>query len=79
MKEKVLDFDVIIEEDEGGGFVVSVPALPGCFTQGDSIDEALKNAKEAIELYLETMDPKELTSRTRFVGIHRVSVLAKTH
>jgi predicted RNase H-like HicB family nuclease len=79
MKEKILDFDVIIEEDEDGGFVVSVPALPGCFTQGDSMDEVLKNAKEAIGLYLETMDSDEPIRRTRFVGIHRVSVFAKTH
>lgn len=44
---------LVLEEERGGGFSVSVPALPGCFSQGDSFDEAVKNGKEAIALYLE--------------------------
>ena len=36
-----------------GGYSVSVPALPGCYTQGDTLDEALENARDAIRLYLE--------------------------
>ncbi len=49
-----MKFKVIIEEDkEDGGYVVSVPSLPGCHSQGDTIEEALENIKEAIELYLE--------------------------
>lgn len=48
-----MKFKVVIEEDEDGGYVVSVPALPGCYSQGDTIEEALENIKEAIELYLE--------------------------
>ncbi len=49
-----MKFKVIIEEDkEDGGYVVSVPSLPGCRSQGDTIEEALENIKEAIELYLE--------------------------
>jgi len=43
-------------EDETGGFVAFVPALPGCHTQGDSLDEVLRNVREAIELYLETLN-----------------------
>jgi len=51
---KVYDFKVILEPDEEtGGYVVSCPALPGCYTQGDTIGEALKNIKEAILLCLE--------------------------
>ncbi|MFC2045955.1 type II toxin-antitoxin system HicB family antitoxin [Chloroflexota bacterium] len=53
---KVYDFKVLLEPDqEVGGYVVSCPALPGCYTQGDTIDEALENAKEAILLCLEDM------------------------
>ncbi len=49
-----MKFKVIIEEDkEDGGYVVSVPSLPGCRSHGDTIEEALENIKEAIELYLE--------------------------
>lgn len=44
---------VLIPDKEDGGFVVEVPGLPGCVTQGDTIEESLKNAKEAIKLHLE--------------------------
>ena len=53
---KVYDFKVFLEPDEEvGGYTVSCPALPGCYTQGDTIDEALENIKEAILLCLEDM------------------------
>lgn len=45
---------VLIPEDDGG-FSVIVPALPGCFTQGDTREEAMEMAKEAIELHLEAL------------------------
>ncbi|MCD6414446.1 MAG: type II toxin-antitoxin system HicB family antitoxin [Candidatus Diapherotrites archaeon] len=50
-----MKFKVVLEEDEAGGFVVTVPALPGCISQGDTQEEALKNIKEAIELHLSTL------------------------
>ena len=50
---KVLKYTVVFEPAEEGGFNVSVPALDGCFTQGSTEKEALKNAKEAIVCYLE--------------------------
>lgn len=46
----------MLEADEAGGFAVSVPDLPGCWTQGETREEALDNAKEAIALYLETLE-----------------------
>jgi predicted RNase H-like HicB family nuclease len=46
---------VIIEPDETGGYVVSCPSLAGCHSQGETIDEALANIKEAIELYVEVL------------------------
>lgn len=49
------DFDVALLEDEVGGFVAIVPALPGCHTQGDTLAEVMENAKEAIDLYIETL------------------------
>lgn len=47
---------VILEPDETGGYVVSCPSLPGCHSQGDTIDEALANIREAIDLYLEVLE-----------------------
>jgi len=55
----IKEFDVIILEDETGGYIAFVPALPGCHTQGDTVDEALRNIREAIELYLETLSDDE--------------------
>jgi predicted RNase H-like HicB family nuclease len=46
-------YHVELEPEEGGGYSVHVPALPGCHTQGDTMDEALANAREAIELHIE--------------------------
>ena len=51
-----MKFLVVLESAEEGGFNVSIPALDGCLTQGESEDEALKNAKEAILCYLEGME-----------------------
>ena len=48
-------YTVILEKGEDGYIVVNVPALPGCFTQGKTREEALKNAKEAIELYIDVL------------------------
>lgn len=46
------NFLAVFEPAEEGGYVVSVPMLPGCLTQGETFEEATKNAKEAIEVYL---------------------------
>lgn len=43
-------YNVILQQDDDG-YSVSVPDLPGCFSQGDSFDDAIKNTKEAIKLY----------------------------
>jgi len=52
-------FQVMVEEDLGdGGYVVHCPALKGCWSQGDTIEEALENIKEAIVGYLKTLNEK---------------------
>jgi antitoxin HicB len=48
-----MKFNIILEPDEDGGFTVIVPALDGCFTQGETEEESITNAKEAIICYLE--------------------------
>lgn len=55
-KQAVQTYLAFFEEEANGGYSVSVPALPGCFSQGDTFEEAKKNIKEAIELYLEAAD-----------------------
>lgn len=46
-------YTVVLEREPDGGYVASVPALPGCVTQGDSRADALANVREAITLYIE--------------------------
>lgn len=46
---------VILLSDPSGGYVVTVPSLPGCYSQGDTRAEALANIREAIDLHIETM------------------------
>lgn len=55
-----MKFKVVLEPQPEGGYVAYVPALSGCFSQGETKEEALKNIKEAIELYLEVLEEKEL-------------------
>ena len=50
---KAYNYKVILEPDETGGYVVICPSIPGCYSQGETIQEALDNIKEAIELCLE--------------------------
>ena len=48
-------YKIHLHKEAEGGFMVTVPALPGCITQGDDIDEAISMAREAIELYIEEL------------------------
>jgi predicted RNase H-like HicB family nuclease len=66
------EFNVVIEKDEDGYFVASVPALRGCHTQAKSLDVLMKRIKEAIELCLEVEAPVS----NQFVGVQRVAVMA---
>jgi predicted RNase H-like HicB family nuclease len=68
------EFSVIIERDNEGYFIASVPSLPGCHTQGRSLDEVMDRIREAISLYteVETGAPAPL----EFVGVQRVTVPA---
>ena len=47
---------VVLEPSDEGGFTVYVPALPGCISEGETVEEALQNIREAIELYLEPIE-----------------------
>lgn len=56
-------FKVILEEDEeAGGYVVSCSGLPGCVSQGDTVEEALDNIKEAIQACLESLAEDDLNA-----------------
>jgi len=77
MKKQILDFTVIIEQDEDGIYVAKVPEIEGCYTQGKSLQEVLDRIKEAIEVCLEG-DEEEVTPM-RFIGIQKVRVERSLH
>ncbi|HDH53037.1 MAG TPA: type II toxin-antitoxin system HicB family antitoxin [Nitrospirae bacterium] len=52
---------VYLEPSDEGGYTAIVPSLPGCISEGDTKEEAIKNIKEAIELYLESVEDDVLT------------------
>jgi predicted RNase H-like HicB family nuclease len=66
------EFNVVIEQDEDGYFVASVPALRGCHTQAKSLDVLMKRVKEAIALCIEVEEPVA----NQFIGVQRVAVMA---
>lgn len=71
-----MKFAVIVEKDEDGYYVASVPELPGCHTQARTLDELTKRIKEAIEAYLEAegVKPRE---GVELVGLQFVEVSVK--
>ncbi len=68
------EFNVVIERDEEGFLVASVPSLPGCHTQARSLDELMERVREAIALCLEVRG--ESTEGLEFVGVQRVRLPA---
>ena len=66
----IREFNVVIERDEDGYFLASVPELRGCHTQAKSLDVLMKRVKEAIQLCLEVEEPIS----NEFIGIQRVAV-----
>lgn len=82
---KNLQFKALIEQDENGVFVASVPAIPGCHTQGDTYEGAVKGVEEAIQLCLEVakedkrykdkIDFSEVSeNKSRFLGVVNIPV-----
>lgn len=74
---KVLNYRVIIEKDEDGVYVASVPMIQGCYTEADTYEEALERVKEVIELCLEARKARGLPfddTGTEFIGVKNVSI-----
>ena len=68
---KKLHFPIMIEIDEDGYFIVSCPVFKGCHSYGETIDEALENIKEVIEMCLEE---QEMEPVNKFVGFRELEI-----
>ena len=72
---KKQSFIVLIEKDEDGVFIGTVPSLKGCYSYGNTLDELMANLKEAIEAHLEAFGEKEKELPiTRFTGVQEIEV-----
>ncbi|NOS86120.1 MAG: type II toxin-antitoxin system HicB family antitoxin [Ignavibacteria bacterium] len=60
-----MKFNIILTEADEGGYNVTVPALDGCFTEGDTEQEAVSNAKQAIQCYLEGLEKLDKLSNSK--------------
>lgn len=72
-----MEYTILIHQAEEGGFWSEVPALPGCYSQGETIDETLHNTKEAIESYLIALKEDQVAApieESLFIGKVRVEV-----
>jgi predicted RNase H-like HicB family nuclease len=75
-KFRGLTLPLFIEKDEDGFYVVECPILEGCYTQGKTIDEALKNIREVIEMILEEKEAQETLKsyRPSEIGFHTITL-----
>jgi predicted RNase H-like HicB family nuclease len=75
-KFKNLNLPIFIEKDEDGFYVVECPVLRGCFTQGKTLDEALKNIREVIELVLEEKENQRVLKlyKPREISLHTITL-----
>jgi predicted RNase H-like HicB family nuclease len=71
-KARRREFNVVVERDDAGYYVASVPELPGCHTQARSLDKLMERIREAIELCLEV--ERHVGTTTEFVGVQRIAV-----
>ena len=71
---KVFKYTAVFEPEEVGGYSVTIPALPGCISQGDTFEEALANIKEAAELYLEDLKESEIPREEKPIVVSPVEV-----
>jgi len=71
-----MEYSVVLHEAGEGGFWVEVPALPGCYSQGETVSDALANVKEAILLYLDTLRDEGQTIPKDEEVVFRVAVTA---
>jgi predicted RNase H-like HicB family nuclease len=76
-KNKTIHLPILVEQDEDNVFIVSCPVFKGCHSYGKTIDEALVNIKEVIDMCIEEANEKS-TGVNRFIGFREMQVSVKT-
>lgn len=73
---ETMHYTVIFEHEEDGGYHAFVPVLPGCHTQGDTLDDALENVREAIHAYLDSLKAEGESAPVEDILIKPVEIAA---
>jgi len=76
-EKKNYELQVVIEQDEDGVYIASCPALQGCYTQGDTFEEAIENIKDAIKMCLEELREEGKKIKTKYpqvIGLKNIEV-----
>jgi predicted RNase H-like HicB family nuclease len=71
MAEEKLHLPIIIEQDEDNVYIVSCPAIKGCHSYGNTIEEAMKNLREVIEICLEE---QQIDTSNKFIGFREMEI-----
>jgi predicted RNase H-like HicB family nuclease len=74
LDNKVLNFTVLIEQDEDGIYIAKVPDIIGCYTQGKTVEQAMERIKEAIQVCIEADDEEIIP--LKFIGVQQLEVMA---
>ncbi len=73
MDSKTMNYTVLIEQDEDGMYIATVPDIPGCYTQGKTVEQAMVRVKEAIQVCIEAEELEDILPM-KFIGIQHVEV-----
>lgn len=74
----MLSYTVELEPQQEGGYTVTVPILPGCISEGDTLEEALENIKDAVEGYLQVLAKHNRKIPLEFSEFHKVEIFKKS-
>ena len=74
----MLTYNVELEPQKEGGYTVTVPSLPGCISEGDTLEKALENIKDAIEGYLKVLAKHNRKIPLEFSEFHNVGIFKKS-
>jgi predicted RNase H-like HicB family nuclease len=66
-------FTIVIEQDEDGIYIAKVPDIPGCYTQGRTVEQVMERIKEAIQVCIEAEEDKDILPM-KFVGVQQLEV-----
>lgn len=74
MQNRILNFTVLIEQDEDGIYIAKVPDISGCYTQGKTVEQAMKRIEEAVRVCIESDEELDTFVPMKFIGLQNLEV-----